>query len=455
MNAWREFRSMNPANESLIGRWSVHSAEDVEARIARAHDRFVQTLEEPRAHRLALLGRIADLLDQQREKLAQTATLEMGKPIREARAEIAKCALVCRHYQQHADEYLLQQTIKGAGYITYEPIGPILAIMPWNFPFWQVIRVLAPAIALGNPLLLKHAENVTGCALAIEQLMTQADAPAGTLQTLLIETARVDAVIADMRVAGVTLTGSEAAGSAVAASAGRAIKPVVLELGGSDPFVILRDANLDEAVKNAVHARMQNSGQSCIAGKRFIIEAPIYDVFVRRFAEQIQQLVCDDPSFDSTNVGPIARPDLLERVEEQVRESVGYGARLVCGGQRLHERGNYYAPTLLAEVEPHHRAFREEVFGPVAAVSIAQDIDHAIALANQTTYGLGASIWTQRDDAHALAQRLRAGTVGVNRVVHSDPALPFGGTKRSGFGRELGQPGILAFANIKTVLGSR
>ena len=444
--------SINPANELPIGTWPVFDATSIDGVLDRAYTLASRWSQSPRSERLALLLRVAEQLEQHVDQLAQGITEEMGKPIREARAEVKKCALVCRHYAATADAALQERRIEGVGYVRIDPLGPILAIMPWNFPFWQVFRVAVPAIALGNPIVLKHAENVCSCALACEALFRAAGAPEGAFQTIFTTTAQIPSIIHDTRIAGVTLTGSERAGSAVGALAGSSIKPVVLELGGSDPFVVLADADLARAVEVAVQARMQNSGQSCIAAKRFIIEAPIYDRFVRLFSARVQELSCDDPAFESTQVGPLARADLLEHLEEQVRESVGYGARVVCGGSRRSGRGYFYEPTVLAEVTERHRVFSEEVFGPVASMLVADDEAHAISLANQTPFGLGASIWTQPERGLALAPSVRAGCVGVNQMVRSDPRTPFGGVGRSGVGRELGTEGLLSFANVRTVI---
>lgn len=446
------FSSVNPSNELLFHTWPA----DDDVRIERALDaasalHLRWELEAP-STRVPLLLRFAEVLEKHNERCASLATQEMGKPIREARAELTKCAQAFRYYAEHGPALLADQTVPGVGFIARAPLGPILAIMPWNFPFWQLFRVAAPALLLGNPVVLKHAENVPGCARMIESLAREAGAPEGALTTLLVPRERTESIIKDPRIAAVTLTGSERAGSAVAAIAGAQLKPLVLELGGSDPFVVLADADLSQAVDSAVRARMQNSGQSCIAGKRFIIEAPIYDRFVRLFAERVGGLTCDDPVFESTQVGPIARADLLEELEDQVRHSVGFGARVVCGGKRRPGRGFFFEPTVLAEVRPEHRVFREEVFGPVAAVIRADDAEHAIALANDTNYGLGASIWTTQARGLELSRQLRAGNVGVNQIVRSDPRAPFGGIKRSGFGRELGLDGLLAFANTKTTI---
>lgn len=447
-----DIRTQNPANEAALASYAWHSSDEVDAAIARATALHEHWLTDDRAARLHTLLRLADLLEARVDRLAKLAADEMGKPIREARAEVQKSATVCRFYATHADDMLADRHIEPNFRVRYEPLGPVLAVMPWNFPYWQVLRVLAPAMALGNPLLLKHAPNVTGCALAMQALLLEAGAPEGALQTLLIDVDRIAPIIHDPRIAGVTLTGSELAGAAVARAAGDAIKPVVLELGGSDPFIILADADLQAAIDVGVRARMQNGGQSCIAAKRFIVEAPLYDRFVRLFSERVQQLVCDDPAFESTDVGPLARLDLRDRVEAQVAASIGYGARLVCGGKRKSGRGFYFEPTVLADVKETMPSFREEIFGPVASIILAQDADDAIRLANATPFGLGASLWTQPERAQTLAHRIRSGTVAINTMTASDPRAPFGGIRRSGVGRELSREGILSFANTKTII---
>lgn len=447
-----EFRTQNPANEAALAVYPWHTQTEVNAALDAASALHARWLIEPREERVGTLERIADALECDCDALATLASQEMGKPMREARAEVRKSAAVCRYYAKNGAELLADRQISATLRVCYEPLGPLLAIMPWNFPFWQVLRVFAPAFVLGNPVLLKHASNVTGCALAIERVIREAGAPVGALTTLVIDVDSVEALIRDVRIAGVTLTGSEAAGSAVARVAGEVIKPVVLELGGSDPFIVLADADIPSALEVGVRARMQNGGQSCIAAKRFIIEAPIYDRFVRLFAERVQQLVCDDPAFESTDVGPLARLDLRDRVEAQVAASIGYGARLVCGGRRKPGRGFYYEPTVLAGVTEAMPGFREEIFGPVASMVMAHDSADAIRLANATDFGLGSALWTAPDRGPALAAQIRAGTVAINTMTASDPQAPFGGIRRSGVGRELSREGLMSFANAKTII---
>jgi succinate-semialdehyde dehydrogenase/glutarate-semialdehyde dehydrogenase len=382
-------------------------------------------------------------------------TLEMGKPIAAARAEAAKCALACRYYAEHGERLLADEAVDagpGRAFIRYQPIGAVLAVMPWNFPFWQVFRFAAPALMAGNVGLLKHASNVPQCALAIEEIIRRAGFPADVFQTLLIGAAAVEGILNDRRVKAATLTGSEPAGIAVAAQAGRQIKKTVLELGGSDPFVVMPSADLDRAVKTAVQARILNNGQSCIAAKRFIVDARIADEFERRFVAGMAALRIGDPMDESTDVGPLATPAILEELESQVSRSVAMGATLLTGGHRLPRPGNFYAPTVLAGVPENAPAYREELFGPVAVMFRARDIDDAIRLANDTAFGLGASAWTADPaDQQRFIDEIESGMVYVNAMVASDPRLPFGGVKRSGYGRELAAHGLREFVNIKTV----
>lgn len=448
----RTIRTQNPATEVILHTYTTMSEADVDARLAQAVEHFAYTRRQSVEERQRWLRQLAEGLERNAERAAAIATMEMGKTNREARGELYKCAAACRYYAEHAPQMLAPHDVGEAATVYLEPLGPLLAIMPWNFPYWQVIRALAPAIALGNPVLLKHAENVWGCAQILEDIVHEAGLPSGAFQQLRIRVAEVARVIADARVRAVTLTGSERAGRAVAAQAGAAIKPVVLELGGSDAFVVLADADFDAAVDAAVRARYQNAGQSCIAAKRFIVEAPLYDRFVRALGERVAALVCDDPVFESTDVGPLAREDLREQLDAQVRTSVGFGARAVTGGEALSGRGFFYAPTVLAEVHEELPAFREELFGPVASVIVARDEEDAVRLANATPFGLGASIWTTPARGRALASSLDAGVVSVNRMTASDPRLPFGGIKNSGIGRELSVEGLRAFANIKAVV---
>jgi succinate-semialdehyde dehydrogenase/glutarate-semialdehyde dehydrogenase len=382
-------------------------------------------------------------------------TLEMGKPIAAARAEAAKCALACRYYAEHGERLLADEPIDAGGgraFLRYQPIGAVLAVMPWNFPFWQAFRFAAPALMAGNVGLLKHASNVPQCALAIEEVIRRAGFPPDVFQTLLVGAAAVEAILDDPRVKAATLTGSEPAGMALAAQAGRRIKKTVLELGGSDPFVVMPSADLDRAVTTAVTARVLNNGQSCIAAKRFIVHMRVADEFERRFVEGMAALRVGDPMDETTDVGPLATPAILEELDAQVRRSVALGALVLTGGHRLDRPGNFYAPTVLVDVPASAPAYREELFGPVAALIRARDIDDAIRLANDTEFGLGASAWTNDPaEQRRLTDDLEAGMVFINGMVVSDPRLPFGGVKRSGYGRELSACGIREFVNIKTV----
>ncbi len=405
--------------------------------------------------RAAKLLRAADILDAERDFFARLMTTEMGKPIGSARDEVSKCARTCRYYAEQgahhlADEYL--ETEAARSFVRYQPLGVVLAIMPWNFPFWQVFRFAAPALLAGNVGLLKHAANVPQCALAIEDVWRRAGFDADEFQTLLIESGQVARVLSDGRVAAATLTGSEPAGSQVASLAGKLIKKTVLELGGSDPFIVMPSANLSEAVKVAVKSRTINNGQSCIAAKRFIVVEDIYDEFAQRFVAAMNELAVGDPLDEANDLGPLATPQILAELEAQVSDALAAGARLVAGGQRLQRRGNFYPPTVLADIPSAARVYQEELFGPVALLFRARDLDDAIRLANDTEFGLGASAWTRNEaEAARFVEELEAGAVFINAMVASDPRLPFGGIKHSGYGRELGTQGIREFVNCKTV----
>lgn len=448
------FESVNPTTGETFATYDPHDDHEVSRRLDRARAAFESWRERSLAERAAVLGRVADLLDDEIGTHAELMTKEMGKPIAAARAEAEKCAWLCRHYAERAAEYLSPtpvDTDASHSYVRYDPLGAVLAVMPWNFPYWQVFRFAAPAFAAGNAALLKHAANVPGCALAIEDLWVRADAEDG-FQTLLIGSDRVDGVLTDDRVAAATVTGSERAGSAVAATAGREIKPTVLELGGSDPFVVLADADLDRAVTTATAARLINNGQSCIAAKRFVVEEEIADRFTDALTERMAGANVGDPMDPGVEVGPLARQDLLEDLHDQVQRSVKDGARLRTGGEPVDGPGFFYPPTLLDEVTADHAVGSEETFGPVAAVIRVAGEEEAVAAANASRYGLGASLWTSNTDrAEQLVRRIEAGCVFVNEMVKSDPRVPFGGVKKSGYGRELGEPGIKAFVNTKTV----
>ena len=401
------------------------------------------------------MRRLTTLLRERANDYARLMSLEMGKPIGEAKAEVEKCAFGCEFYADNAARFLSEEaatTNARKSYVRFDPLGIVLAVMPWNFPFWQVIRFGAPALMAGNAVVLKHASNVPGCALAIEEAVRDAGFPPGLLRTILVVGSQVEPLIADPRVRAVTLTGSSATGAQIAAAAGRMLKKSVLELGGSDPFIVLADADLDAAAAIAVRARNQNAGQSCIAAKRFIVARGVATDFERRFAKGVDALRIGDPLDPATQIGPLARGDLRETLERQVKESVRMGARVITGGKRWGDRGFFYTPTILADVRPEMPVFREETFGPVAAIMVVRDADEAVTVANDTEYGLGANLWTEDIAlAEKLAPRIDAGQVFINGMVASDPRIPFGGVKNSGYGRELSAFGIREFTNIKTV----
>jgi succinate-semialdehyde dehydrogenase/glutarate-semialdehyde dehydrogenase len=428
----------------------------LDEKLARAADAFLTYRRTTFAERAGWMSRAAEILESEKDAFARIMTLEMGKPLEAARQEAAKCATACRYYVEHAERLLADELVDTGGpmsFIRYQPIGAVLAVMPWNFPFWQVFRFLAPALMAGNVGLLKHASNVPQCALAIEDIVRRAGFPADVFQTLLIGATMVRGVIDDPRVKAVTLTGSEPAGRQVAGQAGRQIKKTVLELGGSDPFIVMPSGDLDAAVRTAVQARVINNGQSCIAAKRFIVEEAIAGEFERRFVEAMSQLVVGDPMQAATQVGPLATPVILHELDEQVRRSVAAGARVLTGGCRVERPGNFYSPTVLADVPEDAPAYREELFGPVAVLLRVRGIAAAIQLANDTPFGLGASAWT-RDAAEQerFVDEIDAGMVFINGMVASDPRLPFGGVKASGYGRELSAWGIREFVNVKTVV---
>jgi succinate-semialdehyde dehydrogenase/glutarate-semialdehyde dehydrogenase len=447
--------SVNPATGEVLRTFPAIDEAEVAARVGRAAEMFLASRRVPFPERARRMRRVADILEEERDTFAALMTTEMGKPIRAAVDEIVKCAWTCRHYAEHAERLLADEAVdigQHGAFVRYQPLGPILAVMPWNFPFWQVFRFAAPALMAGNVALLKHASNVPECALAIEDVFRRADFPDGVFQTLLVESSRVERLIDDPRVAAVTLTGSERAGSAVAARAGARIKKTVLELGGSDPFVVMPSADLDEAVAVGVRARIVNNGQSCIAAKRFIVAEAIMREFERRFVHAMQELTVGDPMDQATDVGPLATAEILATLEDQVARSVAAGARVLTGGERLERPGFYYRPTVLGTVPRDAPAYREELFGPVAVVLPARDAADAIRIANDTAFGLGASVWTgDEGEQRHFADEIAAGLVFVNGMVASDPRLPFGGIKHSGYGRELGVFGLREFVNVKTV----
>ena len=399
--------------------------------------------------------RAAEILETEKQKLGQLMTLEMGKPIAAAVSEAEKCATACRYYATNAKRFLADEPVEvegGKAWVAFQPMGVVLAIMPWNFPFWQVFRFAAPALMAGNVALLKHASNVPQCALAIEDVFRRAGFPEGVFQTLLIGADLVEGLIADPRIAAVTLTGSEDAGRSVAATAGKHLKKSVVELGGSDPFIVMPSADLGTAVSTAVTARMINNGQSCIAAKRFIVHADIYNEFLAQFVSKVSALRVGDPMDEKTQLGPLATSAIRDELDAQVRASVTQGAKLLTGGKRLDRPGYFYAPTVLADIPPDSPAARDELFGPVASVFRAKNLDDAIAIANGTSFGLGASAWTNaKKEQSRFVEEIESGLLFINGMVASDPRLPFGGVKNSGFGRELGEFGIREFVNIKTV----
>jgi succinate-semialdehyde dehydrogenase/glutarate-semialdehyde dehydrogenase len=447
--------TINPATGETLRTFEPLSDTQIDAQLQRAADTFRAYRRTSFAERARMMVRAAEILEADKGTFGRLMTIEMGKPLKAAVEEAAKCAWACRYYAEHAAGFLADEEVgtnASRSYIHYQPLGPILAVMPWNFPFWQVFRFAAPALMAGNVALLKHASNVPQCALAIEDLIRRAGFPDGAFQTLLIGSDQVECVLDDPRVVGATLTGSAPAGSQVASAAGKRIKKTVLELGGSDPFIVLPSTDLDTAVTTAVKARTINNGQSCIAAKRFIVAEPIADEFERRFVRAMEALTVGDPLDATTEIGPLATAAILATLEHQVQQSVAAGARLLTGGQRLDRGGYYYAPTVLTNIPADSPAYREELFGPVAALFRVRDLDAAITVANATTFGLAASVWT--NDAVERARcidEIETGLVFINGMVASDPRLPFGGVKQSGYGRELSAFGIREFVNIKTI----
>ncbi|WP_163863519.1 NAD-dependent succinate-semialdehyde dehydrogenase [Myxococcus eversor] len=447
--------TIDPTTGKTLRTFNALTPAELEMKLQLSADTFDSYRRTSFAERARWMRRAAELLDAEAERYGRIMTEEMGKPLEAAKAEARKCSTACRYYVAKAEGLLKDRPIEVGGdtaFVRYQPLGPVLAIMPWNFPFWQVVRFAAPALMAGNVGLLKHANNVPQCALALEELFLQAGFPAGAFQTLLIETADVNRVIEDARVKAVTLTGSEAAGRSVGASAGKSLKKVVLELGGSDPFIVMPSADLDKAVETAASARLINNGQSCIAAKRFIVAESIAADFERRFVERMKRVTVGDPMDPKTDLGPLATESILKGLHAQVEESVKAGARLLLGGKPLERPGNFYPPTVLADPPPKAPAFHDELFGPVATLLRAKDVKHAIELANATPFGLGASVWTKdAEEQRQFIDGVEAGMVFVNDMVVSDARLPFGGVKHSGHGRELADLGIHEFLNAKTV----
>ena len=446
------FKSIHPFDQSVVGEFPLMNSSEVQKKLDLASKAFAEWKKTSFAHRGSLMLKVASIIRNNKEEYARTIALEMGKLLSEAKAEVEKSATACEYFAQHAEEFLKDQTMvteAKRSFVAFQPVGALLAIMPWNFPFWQVFRFAAPALMAGNVGLLKHAPNVTRCSLIIEKIFSEAGFPPGVFQSLIIEVNLVEGIISSDIIQGVALTGSEAAGSQVGSIAGKNIKRTVLELGGSDAFIVLPDADLEKTVKIATQSRMQNVGQSCIAAKRFIVLEEIKEKFVAQFAESIQSLVQGDPFNEKSTLGPLARLDLAEKLEVQLRKSTEAGAKLLVGGQR---NGCNFQATLLDNVRPGMAAFEEETFGPLAAVITAKTEDEAIALANKTRYGLGATVWT-RDliKAERIARELDSGSVLINALMRSDVRLPFGGVKKSGYGRELSEFGIKEFVNVKTI----
>ena len=447
--------SINPATNETLKTFQPLTDSEIEQKLSLAVAAYEKHRLTSFAERSRWMAKAAEILEKDVDKFARTMTLEMGKTLESAKAEALKCATACRYYAEHAEQFLADeevQTNATRSFIRYRPIGAVLAIMPWNFPFWQVFRFAAPALMAGNVGLLKHASNVPQCALSIEEILRRAGFAEGVFQTLLIGSDKVSKLLEDRRIMAATLTGSEPAGSSVAREAGRLIKKTVLELGGSDPFIVMPSADLNDAVQTAVGARVINNGQSCIAAKRFIVHRSIAKEFTKPFVEGMKSLRVGDPMLKETGVGPLATPQILRDLEEQVKKLVASGARVLTGGKRINGRGNFFEPTVIADIKPGTDIYYEELFGPVAMLFVVPTLDEAIKLANDTPFGLGASVWTNdAKERERFINDVESGMVFVNGMVASDPRLPFGGVKQSGYGRELGVYGIREFVNMKTV----
>jgi succinate-semialdehyde dehydrogenase/glutarate-semialdehyde dehydrogenase len=447
--------TVNPVTGEVLKVFEPLSDAQVDEKIALAAATFAEYRHTSFAERRRMMVRAAEILESHKEKFGRLMTTEMGKTLRSAIDEAVKCASGCRYYAENAERFLADEIVETPAtrsFIRYQPLGPVLAVMPWNFPFWQVFRFIAPGLMAGNVGLLKHASNVPQCALAIEEILLTAGFPKGVFQTLLIGSQKVDRILNDPRIVAATLTGSERAGIEVGMGAAKRIKKVVLELGGSDPFIVMPSANLDEAAATAVKARMVNNGQSCIAAKRFIVAESVADEFERKFVSKMEGLKLGDPMDENTDLGPLATKDGVAELDGDVRKTVAAGARALTGGKPVDRPGNFYAPTVLVDIPRNSPAYGEELFGPVASLFRVKDIDDAIKLANDTRFGLGASAWTNdANERERFIDELDAGMVFINKMVASDPRLPFGGIKQSGHGRELGPYGIREFANAKTV----
>jgi len=447
--------TINPATGETLKKFESHTKAEIDEKLDKAVDAYGSHRLTSFESRAECMRRAGEILVERKEELGRLMTIEMGKPIKAAIAEAEKCASACRYYADNAERMLAPREVRtsgGKGSVYFQPIGPVLAIMPWNFPFWQVFRFVAPSVMAGNVGLLKHSSNVPQCALSIERVLLDAGFPDGVFQTLLVGSGEVAALIADTRVAAVTLTGSEGAGRSVGEAAGRALKKTVLELGGSDPFIVMPSADVVSAAETAVTARMINNGQSCIAAKRFIVHEAIYDEFLDRFVKGVKSVKVGDPLDAATELGPLATAAIRDELAQQVEKTLSLGARALCGGKKIARAGFYYEPTVLVDIPRGSPADEEELFGPVASVWKANDIDHAIDIANSSRFGLGASVWTKDTaERERFIRDIQSGLVFVNGMVASEPALPFGGVKDSGYGRELGDFGIMEFVNIKSV----
>ena len=452
----RTVASISPLTGELLGEYEQHSEEAVEQKIALAAATFREYRKVPFARRAGMMLRAAEILEKEKQTFGNLMTREMGKTLKSAVQEAEKSAFGCRYYAENAERFLADEpatTSATRSFVRYQPIGPVLAVMPWNFPFWQVFRFAVPALMAGNVGLLKHASNVPQCALAIEEIFRRAGFAEGVFQALLIGPDRTGAVIADSRIAAVTLTGSVGAGRSVGATAGREIKKSVLELGGSDPFIVMPSADLNRAVETAVQARAINNGQSCIAAKRFIVHEKIAVEFESKFVARMKELKVGDPMLPETDVGPLATADVLRGLEEQVKKTVEMGARVLVGGRRLERAGNFFAPTVLTDIPKGSPAWDDELFGPVASLYRAADMAHAIEIANNSPFGLGACAWTNDvGEREMFINEIESGLAFINGMVASDPRMPFGGVKHSGYGRELSHHGIREFVNAKSVL---
>lgn len=448
-------QSINPLTNEVLQEFKEHTDQDIEKVLTQAEDTYECWREMTFAERSERMYAAGRQLRQRKEHYGQLMTEEMGKTRSEAIAEVEKCALACDYYAEHSEKFLADEPLsapEGEAYIAYDPIGPVLAIMPWNFPFWQVIRFAAPSIMAGNVGILKHASNVPQCALALEEVFQEAGFPHGVFQSLLIPNEKVDRLLADRRIKAATLTGSEGAGSKVASKAGEHIKKTVLELGGSDPFIVLEDAHVARAAEVGVKSRMINCGQSCIAAKRFIIHQSVADEFTERFVQHMKELKQGDPNEDGIDYGPMAREDLAKSLLDQVQKSVEKGAKVLLGGDRPDKKGAFFNATVLSNISPGMPAYDEELFGPVASIFVVNSDDEAAQLANDSRYGLGGSVWTQDiERGKEFVRRIESGAVYINKMVASHPAVPFGGIKLSGYGRELSHLGIREFVNQKTI----